>query len=344
MALQARFQSPALLQNCKTLTRFDAHPLILHRRQVGKLSQRCYDVCMQGLLNRTQPTADALDVRPAQLADRAAMDQLTEHSRRVHFNLDWWTFDNWLYADRPSDAIWLAYFQGELVGLLLAPFDDSPTVWLRSIAIANGYSADPIFTALLRQARSALLARPVDHFAVLAHPEWLGDLARRLNFNPYNEIVTLRKSDRVLPDFTRSSAVRLRAATPADIPAITANDRAAFEPAWWHSAASIAHILQSVSHFTVAEIDDRVVGHTFSDVYGGQGHLIRLVVHPAFQGRGIGEQLLVEALQYQIELDAYPFTLNTQRDNAASQALYRRYGYQMIGRPVSVMQKAISDE
>src|SRR3974377_2280248 len=154
---------------------------------------------MQGHLNHPQPTADALDVRPAQLADRAAIYHFTENSYRVHFNLDWWTFDNWLAADQPSDAISLAYLRQELVGLLLAPFDWSPTVWLRSIAVANGYSADPILTVLLQQARSALLARSVDHFAVLAHPDWLGNLTRRLGFCQYNAIVTFRNTVRALP-------------------------------------------------------------------------------------------------------------------------------------------------
>ena len=297
---------------------------------------------MQGLLNHPQPTPDVLDVRPAQLTDRAVIYRLTENSHRVHFNLDWWTFDNWLYADRPSDAIWLALFQGEVVGMLLAPFDNSPTVWLRSIAVANGYSAQPILDALLSQTRSAMLAQSVKHLAVLAHPDWVSDLTRRLNFTLYKEIVTLRKSDRALPEYRFAPIARLRAATRQDVSTIAANDRASFDPAWWHSETSIAHILNSGSHFVVAEIDDRVVGHAFSDLYGGQGHLIRLVVHPAFQRRGIGEQLLAESLKYQIETDAYPFTLNTQADNTASQALYHRYGYQMVGQPVRVMEFALN--
>ena len=296
---------------------------------------------MQGLLNRFQPPADALDVRPAQLADRAAIYHLTENSYRVHFNLDWWTFDSWLYEDRPSDAIWLAYLEQELVGLLLAPFDDSPALWLRSIAIANSYSADPILTALVRQARSAVLAQGVDQFVVLGHPEWLAQVTRRLDFVRHTEVVTLRKSSRELPLFAGSALAHLRPATPLDIPAIVTNDHAAFESIWWHSVASIAHILKSVSQFIVAEIDDRVVGHAFSDLYSGQGHLIRLVVHPAFQHQGIGEQLLAETLRYQIERDAYPFTLNTQVDNVASQALYNRYGYRPLGRPVRVMRYAL---
>jgi [ribosomal protein S18]-alanine N-acetyltransferase len=292
---------------------------------------------MQSFLNRSSLTVEEISVRPAQLSDRAAIYRLTENNHRVHFNLDWWSFDQWLHADRPSEAIWLAFDHEELIGLLAAPFEQSPVVWLRSMAIGNGYPAAPIFTALFTHARSVLLAQEAERVAVMAHPEWVDDLTQKLSFTQYNEVVTLRKSDRMVPDLTGSPAANIRLAAPRDVALIAENDRAAFDVVWWHSAASLAHILQTVSHFVVAEIDDRVVGHAFSDVYGGQGHLIRLVTHPDYQRRGIGEQLLRESLLYQVAVGAYPMTLNTQVDNTASQALYRRYGYQLNGRPVRVM-------
>jgi ribosomal-protein-alanine N-acetyltransferase len=299
---------------------------------------------MHSLLNRSPLSADQIDVRPAFLSDRSAINALTENNQRVHFNLDWWTFDNWLYPDRPSDAIWLAQDGRQLVGLLLAPFDNSPTIWLRSIAIANGYAADPIFTALLARVRTHLPALAINQLTALAHPQWLADLLPRVNFEPLTEVMTLRKSDRALPNRARLATAFIRTARLDDVPAITANDRAAFVPVWWHSSTLIAHILHTVSHFVVAELDGQIVGHAFSDIYGGQGHLIRLVVHPDYQGRGIGEQLLLESLDYQMRLDAYPFTLNTQIDNLPSQSLYRRYGYRTIGRPVHVMRLMPANE
>ncbi len=296
---------------------------------------------MLGLFNRPAPNADALQVRSAVMADRAAIYDLTEHSHRVHFNLDWWTFDNWLYSDRPSDAIWLAFDQSTLVGLIVAPYDDAPVVWLRSIAIANGYPAEPVLMALLKPVLSTLSAQGVESITALAHPEWLANVLPRMQFARVTEIITFRKSDRALPTPARSGRALIREALMADVPAITFNDRAAFEPLWWHSENSIEHIRRTVAHFVVAQIDDRVVGHAFSDVYGGQGHLIRLVVHPDFQGRGLGEQLLIASLNYQLGLDAYPFTLNTQADNQSSQALYKRYGYRIIGRPVQVLKRLL---
>ena len=299
---------------------------------------------MQSFLNRARLAGEAIAVRPAQWVDRAAIHRFTENQHRVHFNLDWWSFDHWLHADRPSEAIWLAFDQQELIGLLAAPFEQSPVAWLRAMAIGNGYSADPVFTALFGQARTSLIARGAERVAVLAHPDWVRDLMQRLDFALYNEIVTMRKSDRAVSGLTRSPIAAVRPARPEDIPAIADNDRASFDTVWWHSTASLEHILKTVAHFAVAEIDDRVVGHAFSDVYDGHGHLIRLVVHPAYLRRGIGEQLLRESLLYQNATGAHPLTLNTQIDNASSQALYRRYGYQLTGEPVRVMRCALSEK
>ncbi|HTP11795.1 MAG TPA: hypothetical protein VMP08_26255, partial [Anaerolineae bacterium] len=203
---------------------------------------------MQNFLNRASITVEQIAVRPAQLSDRAAINRFAENSQRVHFNLDWWSFDQWLYADRPSEAIWLAFDQEELIGLLAVPFEQSPVVWLRSMAIGNGYPASPVFAALFTHARSVLLAHNVECVAVMAHPEWVDDLTQRLSFTYYNEIVTLRKSDRVVPDLARSPAANIRSARPEDIAAISENDRAAFDVVWWHSVNSLAHILQTVSH------------------------------------------------------------------------------------------------
>ncbi len=54
--------------------------------------------------------------------------------------------------------------------------------------------------------------------------------------------------------------------------------------------------------------------------------------------------MLRESLLYQTRQGAYPLTLNTQIDNAPSQMLYRRYGYQSNGKPVRVMHYALNEK
>jgi ribosomal-protein-alanine N-acetyltransferase len=299
---------------------------------------------MQSFMRRLRLSTAEIDVRPAQLSDRSTIDNLTENNRHTHFNLDWWTFDDWLPPDRSADAIWIAQHQHlRPIGVVAIPLDASPVAWIRSAAIDDGYEPHSIFNALLDQAVPPLRSRGVTSIVSVAYPDWYADLLGASKFTPVVEVISFRKDDRGLPDSTATADPRVltRPAHTEDIPAIARNDRAAFDEVWWYSEKSIAHVLPLIAHFIVAEIAGQIVGHAFSDIYGGQGHLIRLAVHPNFQQRGIGEKLLIESLRYQIAAGAYPLTVNTQSNNLPSQKLYRRFGYRSIGVPVKIMQRSI---
>jgi ribosomal-protein-alanine N-acetyltransferase len=299
---------------------------------------------MQGLLRRVRLNAADITARPARPSDRSAIDDLTENNRHIHFNLDWWTFEDWLQPDRTYTAIWIAQHRAESIGLIAVPLDDSPVAWIRSVAVADRYEPESIFTTLLGQAAPQLRSHGVNKIASIAYPDWYADLLGVSKFTPLIQVISFRKDDRSIPDSTVHATPNVvsRPARSIDIPAIVANDRAAFDEIWWYSEKSIAHLLPTIAHFIVAELDGQVVGHAFSDIYGGQGHLIRLAVHPNFQRRRIGERLLIESLRYQIAAGAYPLTVNTQSDNLSSQRLYQRFGYRSIGAPVTIMQRTIS--
>jgi GNAT superfamily N-acetyltransferase len=296
---------------------------------------------MQRLIARWQPTSGSFDVRPATAADRAALTRLTERARRTHFHLDWWQLDDWIGQttsanERSSHDALVGVNGKQIAGALIAP-PNPPITWVRLIAIADGYDAKAVLGALLPAAIDRLRAAGVESLACLAHPAWLADLLPGFGFRPYLDVTNFRKDDLSIPEYG-SPSVTVRPATLADLPAVLANDRAAFHPIWWHNLDSLERILRDVAHFIAAEIDGRIVGHAFSDLYGRQGHLVRLAVHPAAQGHGIGTRLLAESLEHLITVcGAWPLTLNTQADNYTSQSLYRRFGYRPRGDSTTVM-------
>jgi ribosomal-protein-alanine N-acetyltransferase len=299
---------------------------------------------MQRFMRPVRLRADEIEVRPAQSSDQVAIGDLTENNRHTHFNLDWWTFEDWLYPDRSSDAIWIAQHDTQPIGVAAIPIDDSPVAWIRSAAVADSYEPQSIFDALIDRATSHLRAQGVSSIVSIAFPDWYAAILTAAKFTPVVNVISLRKDDRSIPGSAAPSMpdVATRPARSNDIRAIARNDRAAFDSVWWYSEKSIAHLLPIVAHFIIAEVDGQVVGHAFSDMYGGQGHLIRLAVHPDFQQRGIGERLLIESLRYQVAAGAYPLTVNTQGNNLPSQKLYQRFGYRSIGVPVRIMQRSIS--
>jgi len=275
-------------------------------------------------------------MRPATLADRAALTGLTEHARRTHFHLDWWSVEDWIKES--TSGAWVALNGKQIAGTLIAPLEDAPIAWVRLIAIADDYASDDILTALFSVALESLQAAGIESLACLSHPDWLIKRLPRLGFTPFIDVTHYRKDDRSIPD-TDAPEVTIRPVTPGELPTVLANDRAAFDPIWWHTLASLQRILRDAADFIVAELDGRIIGHAFSDLYSGQGHLIRLAVHPAYQKRGIGARLLAEALTHLLAAGAYPLTLNTQVDNYTSQSLYRRFGFHPTGDSTTVMMR-----
>ena len=66
-------------------------------------------------------------------------------------------------------------------------------------------------------------------------------------------------------------------------------------------------------------------------------YLIRLAILPAYRERGIGKQLVVDALEYARAAGATGLALNTQASNLVSRRLYESLGFRPTGQTLSVM-------
>jgi ribosomal-protein-alanine N-acetyltransferase len=61
-------------------------------------------------------------------------------------------------------------------------------------------------------------------------------------------------------------------------------------------------------------------------------HISTIAVHRPWQGRGLGELLLLSLLDRGAELDARRATLEVRISNRSAQALYRKYGFEISSR------------
>ena len=60
-------------------------------------------------------------------------------------------------------------------------------------------------------------------------------------------------------------------------------------------------------------------------------HIINLAVHLDYRNKGIGEILLIYAIELSVELKAIMITLEVRPSNLAAQALYSKYGFSQRG-------------
>ncbi len=262
-------------------------------------------------------------MRPASVHDRHSVVALTRHERHVHTHLDWQPPEDWL-GRRPFQVV----EQGRRVLAVLAcPPDPPDTSWLRVFAVNDKLSPEEAWEALWEPARAELEEMGVPVAAALSMEDWLPALLEAADFRWTHDVVGFSRRDGLTPT-SPQVRVELRPAEPGDLPALTHLDGLCFQQPWQLSQEALRMALARAAVATVAVTPSgEQVGYQISTASHHTGHLARLAVHPARRGEQIGTALVVNALQRLSRARANWVTVNTQSDNAASIALYRRLGF-----------------
>ncbi|MGB3356406.1 MAG: ribosomal protein S18-alanine N-acetyltransferase [Mycobacterium sp.] len=100
----------------------------------------------------------------------------------------------------------------------------------------------------------------------------------------------------------------------------------------WPERAFLAELAAKHNHYEAARIDDKLVG------YAGIARLGRtrpfeyeihtIGVDPAYQGQGIGRELLLRLFEYAEDATIF---LEVRTDNVAAIALYENHGFTRVG-------------
>lgn len=120
-----------------------------------------------------------------------------------------------------------------------------------------------------------------------------------------------------------------------DLDALAVLDAAAFPPIWHFSAAALRPLLLQ-GMLRTAWHGAAMVGYWLMTFNGALAHVARLAVHPRWQGRGIGRQLMQDALHTAAAANCRRMVLNTQIENRPAQRLYRSLGFRTTGEEFAV--------
>ena len=133
-----------------------------------------------------------------------------------------------------------------------------------------------------------------------------------------------------------------RPATPDDVPAIAAIERASFgDP--WSEASFRAMFANDGVVALVVEQRGRLVGYCIAWVIGDEAELANLAVAPDARRRGIGAQLLDALLRELGALGGATVFLEVRDGNAAARALYASRGFSISGRRKGYYRAPIED-
>jgi len=117
-----------------------------------------------------------------------------------------------------------------------------------------------------------------------------------------------------------------------DVPAVHQIEQLSFRTPWPAHAFEQELRANRLARYVVARAGDAVVGFAGVWLMVDDAHVTTFGVHPDWRRQGIGRQLLVNLYELSVALRARQMTLEVRVSNGPAQALYRSFGFEIVGR------------
>ncbi len=285
-------------------------------------------------------SGETISARRAEPADRARLSALLAET---------WRRQGPLAAEEQvtllGNRLSMLAFQGARpVGFLgvspRLPAGDPPERWadLTMVAVAADRPVNRVLSALRDASMPVLRGLGFTGLACLAGEGWLRDGLAAAGLVTVDRVLGYARSFG-RGQVTTAGAAQLRIASASDADTVLAINAAAFEPFWRYDDAAILTWLLTSDHAVLAETAGQPVGFALTAQNSDSefAYLIRIGIQPAFRGRGIGRQLVADAIAYAQTSSATGLALNTQATNAVSRRLYESLGFSLTGQTLAVM-------
>lgn len=135
----------------------------------------------------------------------------------------------------------------------------------------------------------------------------------------------------------------VRTARADDLDEVVAIETASFATPW--SRKTFGNLLARPNAVVLAAIDprERLVGYAVLWFAGREGELGNVAVHPEARGRGVADRLMASVLDVAAERGAEALFLEVRTGNDAARALYRKHGFDVVGRRPDYYTKPVED-
>jgi ribosomal protein S18 acetylase RimI-like enzyme len=275
-----------------------------------------------------------LQVRPATIRDQQQIANLMFFEAHVHRHLDWRTPLEWL----GSPFYWVLEENGQIAAALACPQDPPHIAWIRLFAHSSRVPLQDTWSSLWEIAREELAQQGGATAAVIALQAWYQEALRGTGFTNHQRIVMLEWRGSDVPESRSPGEVNIRPMMPDDLPAVVEVDAAAFTPLWQNSLSALQKAYPQAAVMAVAEREGELLGYQVSTQNPFGAHLARLAIHPEAQQQGIATALVRDLIAQLKGRHIDRLTVNTQSDNHASLALYKKIGFTLTQEQFPVFQ------
>ncbi len=129
-----------------------------------------------------------------------------------------------------------------------------------------------------------------------------------------------------------SGAFRIEQMQPEDLDEVLRVEAASFAEPWTREMFQ-REMTPGVAVALVARSsEDELWGYLCGSVVVGEFHIDNIAVEPRVRRQGVGKTLLLAALREAARVGAKVVFLEVRASNVTAQALYRRYGFTVVGR------------
>lgn len=281
----------------------------------------------------------SLHVRRAVAQDHRQIASLVYHEATMHRHLDWRTALEWI----GSQNYWVLEENGTITAALACPEDPPNVAWIRLFAHQPQRSAPEAWSALWETACAEIeSSNPHARIAAIVLKQWFQDILLSSKFELKQDIILLQLKDSDAPPAV-PHGFRIRPLQENDLPAVAQVDLDAFGPFWHNTLDALYRARLQAVHAAVAEAESGILGYQISTGNPLGVHLARLGVRTEAQNQGVGTSLVRELIHWMRVRQPVNISVNTQADNAASLALYKKLGFIRTGEHFPVFMYPVAE-
>jgi [ribosomal protein S18]-alanine N-acetyltransferase len=268
-------------------------------------------------------------IRSATKADAHRIDQFLKSGVRYHRHLDWRKPTDWLGR---SPFIIQITPNNEISAILNCVSEPEDIYWLRLFACNEPQNENTTWETLFTTAFEIIKNQSTDPvIASLSYQKWFSDLLINNGWHEQQQVVQFQwegNQSMLFDAISPNPAIRLMAED--DINKVASIDDRCFQPIWQQSKEAIRYAFYQTGYATVYLMNNAIVGFQISTSDFDKAHLARIAVLPEYQRNHIGEQLVIDMLQFFSIKRISKITVNTQENNSNSIALYKKLNFRVI--------------
>ncbi|MBL8049670.1 MAG: GNAT family N-acetyltransferase [Anaerolineales bacterium] len=269
-----------------------------------------------------------VQVRRATAQDNYQLANLLFHESNTHRHLDWRSALEWI----GSQNYWVLDEHGFISAAFACPEDPPNVAWIRLFSHHPHLNKLDAWSVLWETAQAEIFQNnPAAKVSAIVVKNWFQTILLQTGFEQKQNIVLLRLQIGNFKSFPITNQMHIRPMNESDLSVVAEVDLKAFGSFWHNTTDSLQRAyLQSV-HATVVEDESGVIAYQISTGNRFGAHLARLAVSPQAQGRGVASALVNELIQNLSANQINSLSVNTQDDNLASLALYKKMGFIKTG-------------